>query len=72
MLSVSEWVSGFVLNYVVNATWQIAAIALVASVGSLLLRNGPARYRHVLWLAALALCVVVLPPLRRVDADGGL
>ena len=59
MLSASEWVSGFVLNYVVNATWQIAAIALVASVGSVLIRNGPARYRHVLWLAALALCVVV-------------
>ena len=59
MLSASEWVSGLVLNYVVNATWQIAAIALVASLGSLLLRNGPARYRHLLWLTALALCVVV-------------
>jgi HEAT repeat protein/beta-lactamase regulating signal transducer with metallopeptidase domain len=55
MASVSE----FVLNYVVNATWQIAAIATVGALGSVLLRNGPARYRHVLWIAALTLCVAV-------------
>ena len=55
MASVSE----FVVNYVVNATWQIAAIAIVAALGCLLLRNGPARYRHVLWFVALALSVVV-------------
>jgi|GEM_PF-807142 len=51
--------SAFVLNYVVNATWQIAVIAAVATVGSLLLRNGPARYRHLLCLATLLLGVVV-------------
>ena len=55
MTSVSE----FVLNYVVNAAWQIAVIAMVAAAGSVLLRNGPARYRHVLWLAALLSCVLV-------------
>lgn len=55
MASVSE----FVVNYVVNATWQIAAIAVVALLGSLLLRNGPARYRHVLWVATLVFCVAV-------------
>lgn len=55
MASVSE----FVVNYVVNATWQIVAIAAVAALGSLLLRSGPAHYRHLLWLAALAACVVV-------------
>lgn len=62
MTSVSDAltsVSEFVLNYVVNASWQIVAIALVAAAGSRLLRNGPARYRHVLWLAALLLCVLV-------------
>ena len=59
MTSASELLSEFVLNYVVNATWQIVAIAIVAAFGSLLLKNGPARYRHVLWLAALALCVIV-------------
>ena len=55
MASVSE----FVLNYVINATWQIAAIALVAAAGSYLLKNAPASYRHLLWVAALASCVVV-------------
>lgn len=55
MTSVSE----FVLNYVVNASWQIAVIAIVAAAGSYLLKNGPARYRHVLWLAALLACVLV-------------
>ena len=52
-------ISEFVLNYVVNATWQIAVIAFVAVLGSLLLRSAPARYRHLLWLVALASCVVV-------------
>ena len=59
MTSASEFMSTYVLNYVINAVWQIAVIALVAALGSLLLRNGPARYRHVLWLAALGLSVVV-------------
>ena len=44
MASVSE----FILNFVVNATWQIALITLVAAAGSLVLRNAHARYRHVL------------------------
>jgi beta-lactamase regulating signal transducer with metallopeptidase domain len=59
LLSATAPPSAFILNYVVNATWQIAAIATVAALGSLLLRNGPARYRHVLWLAALALSVAI-------------
>ena len=59
MLSSSELISGFVVNYVINATWQITVIAIIAALGSLLLRHGPARYRHVLWLTALTLCVVV-------------
>lgn len=59
MTSASEFISNFVLNYVVNATWQIAAITMVAALGSPLLRNGPARCRHLLWLVAFILCVVV-------------
>ena len=55
MTSASE----FVLNYVVNAAWQVLAITFVAALGSLLLRNAPARYRHVLWLVALMLSVFV-------------
>ena len=67
MASVSE----FILNFVVNATWQIALITLVAAAGSLVLRNAHARYRHVLWLAALILCVSVplLTATQSVPAD---
>ncbi|HKV32861.1 MAG TPA: HEAT repeat domain-containing protein [Pyrinomonadaceae bacterium] len=59
MTSASEFISNFIMNYVVNATWQIAAIAAVTALASLLLKNAPTRYRHLLWLAALLLCVVV-------------
>jgi beta-lactamase regulating signal transducer with metallopeptidase domain len=59
MTSASEFISEFVLNYVLNATWQVTGIAIVAALGSLLLRNAAARYRHLLWLAALGLSVAV-------------
>jgi len=55
MLRISE----FILNFVLNSCWQIAAIVSVAAVGSWLLRNGPARYRHALLVVALAACLVV-------------
>ncbi|HEV2836448.1 MAG TPA: M56 family metallopeptidase, partial [Pyrinomonadaceae bacterium] len=55
MVSLSE----SILNYVVNASWQTIAIVLVAGLGSFLLRTAPARFRHVLWLTALAACVIV-------------
>src|SRR6476661_6262370 len=51
--------SEFISNYVVNASWQIAAITVVAATAAVLLRNGPARYRHLLWLAALVLSTIV-------------
>src|SRR5215213_9562484 len=52
-------ISEFILNYVLNSSWQIAVIWIVAAAGAFLLKNGPARYRHALWLVALAACVVV-------------
>ena len=52
-------VSEIVLSFLLNATWQIAVIALVASVSSWLLRNVAARYRHFLWVGALLLSVVL-------------
>jgi beta-lactamase regulating signal transducer with metallopeptidase domain len=55
MLRISE----FILNFILNSCWQIAAIAAVAALASWLLKNGPARYRHTLWLVALAACLVV-------------
>src|SRR5882762_6420943 len=52
-------ISELVLNFLLNATWQIPAIMFVASVGARLLKRGPARYRHALWVAALLLSVVL-------------
>jgi beta-lactamase regulating signal transducer with metallopeptidase domain len=46
-------ISEFALGFLLNAVWQIAVIALVASAGSRLLQGGAARYRHALWVAAL-------------------
>jgi len=51
--------SEFILNFVVNASWQIAAICALAGLLSLLLGKGPARYRHALWVVALTACLVV-------------
>src|SRR5215207_4607282 len=55
MLRTSE----FILNFVLNSCWQVAAVFAVATLGSRLLKNGPARYRHTLWVAALAACLIV-------------
>ena len=51
--------SEFIFNFVLNACWQIAAIFAAAGLASWLLRNGPARYRHTLWVVALIACLVV-------------
>lgn len=51
--------SEIVLSFLLNATWQIAVIALVASVCSWLIRNVAARYRHSLWVGALLLSVAL-------------
>lgn len=55
MLRTSE----FILNFVLNSCWQIAAIVVVAAFASWLLRNGPSRYRHVLWVVALVTSLIV-------------
>jgi len=55
MLRTSE----FILNFVLNSCWQIAAIVAVAALASWLLRNGPARYRHVLWVVALVTSLII-------------
>jgi beta-lactamase regulating signal transducer with metallopeptidase domain len=53
MTSVTE----FILNFLVNATWQIAAIFLLATVGSYVLKNCSAHYRHLIWTTALFVCL---------------
>jgi len=51
--------SQLLLNFLLNAAWQIALIAALASVGAWLLRSSSARYRHWLWVSALCLAFVV-------------
>lgn len=55
MLRTSE----LILNFVLNSCWQIAAIVAVAALAVPLLRNGPARYRHGLWIVALIASLAV-------------
>ena len=52
-------ISELILNFVLNACWQIAAIFAVAALGAWVLKNGPARYRHTLWVVALVACFIV-------------
>ena len=52
--------SQLLLTFLFNAFWQIALIAAFASLGSWLLRNSFARYRH--WVWATALCLAFLVP----------
>lgn len=54
MLRINE----LLLNFALNAGWQMLVIFAVASVGSYFLRNAPARYRHVLWITALGISLL--------------
>ena len=65
MEKISELVAGFLLN----ATWQIAVIALIAWICARLLRNVAARYRHALWVAALIMSLA-LPLWSLLDFSG--
>ncbi len=51
--------SQLLLNVLLNAVWQIALIAALASLGAWLLRSSSARYRHWLWVSALCLALLV-------------
>ena len=47
--------SQLLLTFLLNACWQIALVAALASFSSWLLRNSAARFRHWIWVAALLL-----------------
>jgi len=51
----SQWV----LTFLSNALWQPLVITSAAFACDRLMRNFPARQRHNLWVAALALCVLL-------------
>lgn len=53
-------IDGLVLTFLLNALWQVPVAVAAALLGDRLLRRSPARYRHALWLGALA-AVVLLP-----------
>jgi TonB family protein len=50
-------ISQLLLNFIGNATWQLALIAAVASICAWLLRGTSARQRYWLWVAALILSI---------------
>ena len=51
--------SQLLLNFLLNAAWQIALITALASLGAWLLRSSSARYRHWLWVSAFILAFLV-------------
>lgn len=51
--------SEFLLNFLVNSLWQIPVVCALAALGTFLLRNSSARYRHTVWVTALFFCLIV-------------
>jgi beta-lactamase regulating signal transducer with metallopeptidase domain len=54
-----ETISHWIVSFVVNSAWQGVIIVVAAFVGALALRRAPARYQHLLWVAALLLIATV-------------
>jgi beta-lactamase regulating signal transducer with metallopeptidase domain len=52
-------VDGLALTFLLNALWQVAVVVAAASLGDRILRRGPARYRHALWLGATLACLLL-------------
>src|SRR5260370_19478179 len=52
-------ISQLLLTLLLNACWQIPLIAALASFCGWLLRRSTSRYRHLLWVAALLLSILL-------------
>jgi beta-lactamase regulating signal transducer with metallopeptidase domain len=52
-------ISEAIPTFLLNAAWQVGAVALVASACARCLRDAPALLRHSLWVAALTLSVAL-------------
>src|ERR1051326_5082997 len=52
-------VSDGLLLFLANAAWQVAFVGLLAAAIDRLLRTATARYRHLLWVAALIMAVAL-------------
>jgi len=64
-------ISGLLMTYLVNAVWQVPAVAIAAALCARLMRRTPSEYTHRLWVAALLLSTL-LPLLSLGSAVGGL
>lgn len=53
--------SELLLTFLLNAVWQVALIAALASFGAWLLRDAAMRFQHGLWVVAL--CLSLITPL---------
>lgn len=63
-----ETISRYLLTFLLNSLWQIPLIAAVAALASRLMRSGPAAHRHAVWVAALAVAVLLpIGGMRRED-----
>lgn len=51
--------SQLLLTFLLNAVWQVALIAALASLGAWLLRYSAMRYQHWVWVVALCLSLLV-------------
>ena len=51
--------SQFVATFVLNCLWQVLLVAAAAALGAKLLRRTSSAHRHLMWLAALALCLAL-------------
>ena len=51
--------SSQLLTFLLNATWQVPVLALLAMGITKLMRNSPAAYRHWVWVAALVASLVL-------------
>jgi len=51
--------SQLVATFILNATWQITAIAALAVLCTKLLHKAPTRFSHGVWIAALGACLLI-------------
>jgi len=52
-------ISHFLVTFVLNALWQVTAIAALALVCTRLLHRMPSRFAHAVWIVALIACLLV-------------
>lgn len=54
-----KMVNEFLLTFLLNAFWQVALIGAAAALGDWLLQRTTVRHRHLLWVAALTLSLLL-------------